>query len=96
MKKTITRAEIADALYREMGFSHADSCKLIDQVLKNMIGALANGEEIKIAKFASFIPRQKTKRMGRNPKTGDKHVIEPRRVISFKASNLLKKSLKES
>ncbi len=93
MTKTITRADIADALYRELGFSHADSFKLIDQILQNMIGALADGEEIKISKFASFIPHQKTQRMGRNPKTGDKHVIAPRRVLSFKASNTLKKAL---
>jgi integration host factor subunit alpha len=94
MKKTITRAELADALHDEMGFSHADSCKLLDQVLQTMIAALANGESVKISKFASFIPRKKTQRMGRNPRTGDKHVITPRRVLSFKASNLLKRALK--
>ncbi len=93
MTKTITRADIADALYREMGFSHADSFKLIDNILTNMIDALAEGEEIKIAKFASFIPHQKALRMGRNPKTGDKHPIPPRRVLSFKASNMLKKAV---
>ncbi len=90
MTKTVTRADIADALYRELGFSHAESFKLIDQVLQNMIDALGRGEEVKLSKFASFIPHAKTERMGRNPKTGDKHVIAPRTVISFKASNSLK------
>ena len=93
-QNTTTRADLADALYRDLGFSHAESFKLIEQSLQNMIEALANGETVKISKFASFIPHKKKERIGRNPKTGVKHAISPRTVVSFKASNTLKNSLK--
>lgn len=93
-QKTITRADIADAIYRELGFSHAESFKLIELVLQDIIDALANGESVKISKFATFIPHAKKERVGRNPKTGVKHAICPRTVISFKASNSLKGTLR--
>ncbi|MBQ8251582.1 MAG: HU family DNA-binding protein [Alphaproteobacteria bacterium] len=95
-QKTITRADIADAIYRELGFSHAESFKLIEQMLQDIITALSNGETVKISKFASFIPHKKKERVGRNPKTGVKHAISPRTVVSFKASNTLKNMLKNS
>lgn len=94
-QKTITRADIADSIYRELGFSHAESFKLIEQILQNVIAALAKGESVKISKFATFIPHSKKERVGRNPKTGVKHAISPRTVISFKASNSLKDALKD-
>ena len=94
MTKTITRADIAEALYHELGFSHADSFKLIDKTLRAIIEALGRQEEVKIAKFASLIPHPKKQRMGRNPKTGTAHVITPRVVISFKPSQELKDALK--
>ena len=93
-QRTITRADIAEALYQELGFSHADAFKLIDKTLRYVTEAFGRGEEVKLAGFASFIPHQKSKRMGRNPKTGVEHVITPRTVLSFKASNSLKKALK--
>ena len=93
-QKTITRADIAEALYQELGFSHADAFKLIDKTLTYVTQAFERGEEVKLARFASFIPHKKSKRMGRNPKTGAEHVITPRTVLSFKASNSLKKALK--
>jgi len=93
MTKTITRADIADALYNDLGFSHAESLKLVDCVFKVMVDTLAEGGELKISGFASFIPHKKVQRMGRNPRTGEKHVITPRTVLSFKASHLLKKAL---
>lgn len=92
--KTLTRADIADALYNKLGFSHTDSFKLIDSVLNTMIDAFGRGEEVKLARFASFIPHKKNERIGRNPKTGTQHVISERTVLSFKASNSLKSVLK--
>ena len=93
--KTITRADIAEALYQELGFSHADAFKLIDKTLGFVIDAFGRGEEVKIARFASFLPHAKSKRMGRNPRTGVSHEISPRTVLSFKASQFLKQALKK-
>lgn len=93
-QRTVTRADIAEALYQELGFSHADSFKLIEKTLSYVTEAFGRKEEVKIAGFASFIPHNKAKRMGRNPKTGVEHVITERTVLSFKPSNTLKKSLK--
>ncbi len=95
-QRTITRADIADSIYTELGFSHAESFKLIEQILANIIGALEDGETVKISKFATFIPHAKRERIGRNPKTGEAHAITPRTVVSFKASNSLKDALKGS
>ena len=93
-QRTVTRADIAEALYRELGFSHADSFKLIEKTLAYITEAFARKEEVKIARFASFIPHAKSKRMGRNPKTGETHVITERTVLSFKPSNAFKKALR--
>lgn len=94
IQKTITRAAIAEAIFRELGFSHAESFKLIDQVLSLIIEALQKGETVKISKFATFIPHAKRHRIGRNPKTGEQHVISSRTVVSFRASHYFKKALK--
>ncbi len=96
MTQTVTRADIADSIYTELGFSHAESFKLIEQVLSNVVSALEKGETVKISKFATFIPHAKRERIGRNPKTGETHAITPRTVVSFKASNTLKDALKGS
>ena len=93
-QKTITRADIAETLYQELGFSYADSFKLIDKTLSYVIQAFERGEEVKIARFASFIPHKKAERVGRNPKTGKEHAISARTVLSFKPSNYLKNALK--
>jgi len=93
-QRTVTRADIAEALYQELGFSHADSFKLIEKTLSFCTEAFARQEEVKIARFASFIPHKKAKRMGRNPKTGVAHEITARTVLSFKPSNELKKAIK--
>ena len=93
MTKTITRADIADSLYNELGFSHVESLKLVDSILHVMVDTLTAGEELKISGFASFIPHKKKSRVGRNPRTGEQHMITPRTVLSFKASHLLKKAL---
>ncbi|MBP5343942.1 MAG: integration host factor subunit alpha [Alphaproteobacteria bacterium] len=93
--KTITRADIAEELYRELGFSHADALKLIDKTLGFMTDAFGRGEEVKIAQFASFVPHQKHKRVGRNPRTGEQHDISARTVLSFRPSHFLKRALKQ-
>ncbi|MBQ7413539.1 MAG: integration host factor subunit alpha [Alphaproteobacteria bacterium] len=93
MTKTITRADIADSLYNELGFSHVESLKLVDSILQVMVDTLTAGEELKVSGFASFIPHKKKSRVGRNPRTGEQHMITPRTVLSFKASHLLKKAL---
>lgn len=93
MTKTITRADIADALYDELGFSRSESLKMADSVIDGMVEPLAAGEELKISGFASFIPHCKKQRVGRNPRTGEKHMISSRTVLSFKASQILKKAL---
>ncbi len=92
--KTITRADIADAIYRELGFSHSEAFKLIEQIIAGIVEALGEGETVKISRFATFIPHTKKARIGRNPKTGKQHTITPRTVLSFKASNALKNALK--
>lgn len=94
--KTITRADIADVIFRETGFSHAESQRFVDSIVQVVVDALLNAEELKISGFASFIPHKKVKRIGRNPRTGQAHDISPRTVISFKASHLLKKALQEA
>ena len=96
MTKTITRADIADALYSDLGFSHAESLKLVDCVVLGMVNTLSSGETLKLSGFASFIPHKKVQRIGRNPKTGEKHAISARTVLLFKASRLLKKALAET
>jgi len=93
--KTITRADIAEELYQELGFSHADALKLIDKTLGFMIEAFGRGEEVKVAHFASFLPHKKNKRVGRNPRTGKEHEISPRTVLSFRASHVLKQALQK-
>ncbi|HWK37164.1 integration host factor subunit alpha [Sphingomonas sp.] len=87
---TLTRADLAEALHHEVGLSRADSAKLVEQVLTHMCEALANGENVKISGFGSFILRDKGERVGRNPKTGVEVPIAPRRVLTFRASQMMR------
>lgn len=88
--KTITRADIAETLYNELGLSRVESSELVDAVLDEIADALVRGEAVKISSFGSFSTRQKAQRVGRNPKTGVEVPITPRRVLSFRASHVLK------
>ena len=88
--KTITRAHLSEAVYQEVGLSRNESADLVDSVLSEIAGALVDGEVVKISSFGSFSVRQKGERIGRNPKTGDEVPILPRRVLIFRASNVLK------
>ena len=87
---TMTRADLADALTREVGLSRADSGKVVEQILGCMCQALAEGENVKISGFGTFVLRNKGERIGRNPKTGVEVPIAPRRVLTFRASQMLR------
>ena len=87
---TLTRADLAEAINRKMGFSRAESLSLVEGILAKMCDALADGENVKISGFGSFILRDKRERIGRNPKTGVEVPITPRRVLTFRASQKLK------
>ena len=88
--RTITRADLADSVYRAVGLSRAESADMVEVVLAEIAETILEGETVKLSSFGSFIVRAKGERVGRNPKTGVEVPIEPRRVIVFKASNVLK------
>ena len=87
---TLTRADLAEALHREIGLSRAESSGLVEQILERMCAALAKGENVKISGFGSFVLRDKGERIGRNPKTGVEVPIAPRRVLTFRASQMMR------
>jgi len=95
-QKTLTRADLSNAVYREIGLSLSESTQLVDAVLEEVSGALANGEQVKLSSFGTFKLRRKKERIGRNPKTGVEVPITPRTVLSFNASNILKQSVNVS
>ena len=90
---TLTRADLADALHREVGLSRADSAKIVEQVLADMCEALSRGENVKISGFGTFVLRDKGERVGRNPKTGVEVPIAPRRVLTFRASQTMRERI---
>ncbi|MBT0669695.1 integration host factor subunit alpha [Novosphingobium profundi] len=87
---TLTRAELADAIHRQLGLSRAESLTMVEAILQHMVTALSDGENVKISGFGTFLLRDKGERMGRNPKTGVEVPITPRRVLTFRASQMLK------
>lgn len=87
---TVTRADLAEAVYREIGLSRTESSELVEAVIDNIIDALLRGETVKLAGFGTFSVRDKNERMGRNPKTGEAVPITPRRVLSFKPSQVVR------
>ena len=87
---TLTRADLAESLHREVGLSRADASRIVEQILAHMCEALSKGENVKISGFGSFILRDKGERVGRNPKTGVEVPIAPRRVMTFRASQILR------
>jgi integration host factor subunit alpha len=94
--RTVTRADLSDAVYQEVGLSRSESAKLVDSVLDEISDALVGGETIKVTSFGTFVIRQKDERIGRNPKTGEEVPILPRRVLVFRASHSLKSRINES
>ena len=87
---TVTRAQLSEVVYREVGLSRNESAELIESVLREVSEALSRGETVKISSFGTFFVRQKGRRIGRNPKTGEEVPIRPRRVLVFRASHVLK------
>jgi integration host factor subunit alpha len=94
--RTITRADLCEAVYQEVGLSRSESAQLVETVLEEIANTLVGGETVKISSFGSFAVRQKNGRMGRNPKTGEEVPIEPRRVLVFKPSHVLKESVDQA
>jgi integration host factor subunit alpha len=93
---TVTRAQLSEAVYQEVGLSRNESADLVESVLNEISDALARGEMVKISSFGSFAVRQKGQRVGRNPKTGEEVPILPRRVLVFRASHVLKSRINET
>ncbi|MBA4802076.1 MULTISPECIES: integration host factor subunit alpha [Euryhalocaulis] len=90
MSKTLTRADLAEAVYEEIGLSRQDSTELVESLLDTISSRLAQGQSVKLSSFGAFNVRDKNGRIGRNPKTGEEVPIEPRRVLVFKPSQVLK------
>jgi len=88
--KTLTRMELSEAVFQEVGLSRNESADLVESVLQHMSDALAHGDSVKISSFGTFGIRDKTARIGRNPKTGEEVPIHPRRVLTFRPSHLMK------
>lgn len=89
-EKTLTRMDLSEAVFEEVGLSRQESAELVESVLQHMSDALVAGEQVKISSFGTFSIRDKTARIGRNPKTGEEADIPPRRVITFRPSHLMK------
>lgn len=89
-EKTLTRMDLSEAVFREVGLSRNESAQLVESVLQHISNALASGETVKISSFGTFSVRDKAARVGRNPKTGEEVPIHPRRVLSFRPSHLMK------
>ena len=87
---TLTRAQLAEAIYTQVGLSRNESASLLESVLEKMSAALEAGEAVKVSAFGTFVVRQKGQRVGRNPKTGVEVPILPRKVLSFRPSQVMK------
>ena len=94
--KTVTRADLAEAVYAQVGLSRNESADLVEQLLDDMMYALASGDNVKISSFGSFTIREKGERIGRNPKTGVEVAIKPRKVLTFRASHVLKDKINKA
>jgi integration host factor subunit alpha len=94
-ERTITRAQLSESVYQEVGLSRNESADLLEMVLGEIASALTRGESVKISSFGSFSIRSKGQRVGRNPKTGEEVPILPRRVLVFRPSQLLKSRIND-
>jgi integration host factor subunit alpha len=90
---TLTRADLADVVHREIGLSRSESANIVERILHHMCASLSEGENVKISGFGSFILRDKGERIGRNPKTGVEVPIAPRRVLTFRASQITRERI---
>jgi len=94
--KTITRADLCEAVYQKVGLSRTESAELVEMVIDEISNRIVAGEHVKLSSFGSFHVRSKGQRIGRNPKTGQEVPISPRKVLIFKPSNVLKQRLNEA
>jgi integration host factor subunit alpha len=94
-EKTLTRMDLSEAVFREVGLSRNESAELVERVLILMSDALVGNEQVKVSSFGTFSVREKAARIGRNPKTGEEVPILPRRVLSFRPSHLMKERVAE-
>jgi integration host factor subunit alpha len=94
--ETVTRAQLTEAVYQEVGLSRNESAELVESVIAEISDALERGEMVKISSFGSFAVRRKGQRIGRNPKTGQEVPISPRRVLVFRASHALKNQINQA
>ena len=90
MIMSVTRADLTEAVYQEVGLSRNESAQLVESVLEEIASTLARGASVKVSSFGTFSVRDKAERIGRNPKTGEEVPISPRRVLVFRASHVLK------
>ncbi|MEE2954993.1 MAG: integration host factor subunit alpha [Pseudomonadota bacterium] len=95
-KSTLTRAQLSEAVYEEVGLSRNESSDLVESIINEISETLILGEPVKISSFGTFLVRQKGERQGRNPKTGEEVPIKPRRVLVFRASQVLKKRINKN
>jgi len=93
---TLTRADLSEAVYQEVGLSRHESSELVESILGELSQTLVAGDNVKISSFGSFLVRHKGGRIGRNPKTGEEVLIEPRRVLTFRPSQVLKQNINAS
>ena len=94
-EKTLTRMDLSESVFREVGLSRNESTDLVESVLEKISASLVSGEQVKISSFGTFSIRQKNARVGRNPKTGEEAPIPPRRVLTFRPSHLMKDRVSE-
>ena len=92
-KLTLTRAQLSEAVYQEVGLSRNESSDLVESIINEISETLILGEPVKVSSFGTFSVRQKKERQGRNPKTGEEVPIKPRRVLVFRASQILKERI---
>lgn len=95
-QKTVTRADLAEAVYQSVGLSRTESAELVERFLELLSDALVEEKNVKLSSFGSFHVRSKNERIGRNPKTGEEVPILPRQVLVFKPSNVLKAKINKS
>ena len=94
--KTLTRADLAEAVFQKVGLPRNESAEIVELVLREIVASLERGKTVKLSSFGSFGIRDKGERVGRNPKTGQEVPITPRRVLVFRASNIMKQRINDA
>ena len=94
--KTLTRADLAEAVFQKVGLPRNESAEIVELVLREIVASLERGKTVKRSSFGSFGIRDKGERVGRNPKTGQEVPITPRRVLVFRASNIMKQRINDA